>query len=107
MRYPLVKLPQKVELSLFLIREELKCRKLFHTLSKVGLDDCYFRPHFDSLILRSIGLDEDNDEIFNNYFRMMEKRSNKIEADQDSIMKQALKVYQELIVERRRMSNKK
>lgn len=96
-RFPIVKLPSKTQHSLYLIREELKMRKLFHALHQVGLDDCYFRPHLDSLILRSIGLDDGTDETFIIYDDIVEKRSKKIQADHNTIMKQALKVYMELM----------
>ncbi len=100
--YPLVKLPEDIQLSLSLIREELKCRKHFNALREAGLDDCYFQPHLDLPILRSIGLDNGTDELFSIYDEIMDKRSKKIEADNDSIMKQAMKVYQELSVEKKK-----
>lgn len=95
--YPLVKLPSDIQSTLYLIKEELKSRKLFQALHQVGLDDCYFQPHLDSLILKSIGLDDHTDETFNKYDDIVEKRSKKIDADYESIMKQALKVYIELL----------
>ena len=107
LKFPLAKLPPDVDLTFFLIKEELKSRKLFHALHEVGLDDCYFQPHLDSLILRSVGLDDGADETFAMYDTIIEKRSRKIEADNDSIMKQALKVYLELKLEKKRRSNKK
>ena len=91
MSYPLVKLPAEVQYSLYLIREELKCRKLFRALQNVGLDGSYFQPHLDTLILRSLNMDEDSDEVFDAYYEIMERRSKKINADNDVIMKQALK----------------
>lgn len=97
--HPLIKLPADIQLSLSLIREELKSRKLFNALRKAGLDDCYFQPHLDLLILSSVGLDDGTDETFSIYDEIMEKRSKKIEADNDSVMKQAMKVYQELMGE--------
>jgi hypothetical protein len=105
--YTLVKLPSETQVSLYLIKEELKSRKLFHALHDVGLDDCYFQPHLDSLILRSVGLDDGTDETFSIYDNILEKRSRKIESDNDSIMKQAFKVYQELINEKKKRSAKK
>lgn len=105
--YPLVKLPSDAQFSLYLIKEELKSRKLFQALHEVGLDDCYFQPHLDSLILRSVGLDDGTDETFSVYDNIVEKRSKKIEADYDSIMKQAFKVYQELKNEKKKRSTKK
>lgn len=106
-RFPLVKLPCETQVALYLIKEELKSRKLFHALHEVGLDDCYFQPHLDSLILRSIGLDDGSDETFMAYHTIVERRSRKIEADNDSIMKQALKVFNELILEKKRRKENK
>lgn len=103
-RFPLIKLPADAQVSLYLIKEELKSRKLFQALHEVGLDDCYFQPHLDSLILQSIKLDDGADEIFNRYDEIIERRSRKIEADHDSIMKQALKVYHELMEEKKKRS---
>lgn len=95
-RRPLLKLPTDTQVSLFLIKEELKSRKLFHVLHDVGLDDCYFQPHLDSLILQSVGICDHTDEIFNEYTEILDKRSRKIKMDHESIVKQALKVYIEL-----------
>ncbi len=107
LRFPLVKLPSQTQMSLYLIKEELKSRKLFHALHEVGLDDCYFQPHLDSLILRSVGLDDHTDDTFTIYDTILDKRSKKIEADYDSITKQALKAYHELLNEKKRLASKK
>jgi hypothetical protein len=105
-RLPLVKLPPDIQFTLYLIKEELKSRKLFHALHEAGLDDCYFQPHLDVLILRSVGMDDETDETFNIYHDIIRKRSMKIEADQNSIMKQALKVYMELMAEKKKLYGK-
>lgn len=94
--YPIVKLPSKAQITLYLIKEELKSRKFFRTLQEMGLDDCYYQPHLDTLILRSLDLDDDSDKTFDSYYEIIERRSKKIDADNDSIMKQALKAYMEL-----------
>lgn len=106
-RFPIVKLPSDVQYSLFLIKEELKIRKFFNMLEEAGLSDCYFQPHLDRVILLSVGLDDDSDEMFTIYTDIIEKRSKKIEPYNDSIMKQALKVYQELMKEKKKRSGKK
>jgi hypothetical protein len=94
--YPLVKLPESVDLVLYLIREDLKSQKFFNALSKAGLDDCYYQPRLGNVILKLLHLDDGSDEIFEFYFSLIERRSRKIKADNDSVMKQALKVYGEL-----------
>ena len=91
----LVKLPDDLQVLLYLIREELKSRKFFHALEKAGLGDSDYQPNLDSLILHYAGLDS-GDETFEDYDSMMERRSSKICEDQESITRQALKAYQEL-----------
>lgn len=105
-KLPLIKIPADIQVSLLLIKEELKTRKLFHTLRKVGFDDCPLQPHLDSLILRTIGLDDGTDETFRIYDAIMERRSRKIEVNNDVITKQAFKVYQELMSEKKRLSHR-
>lgn len=85
-----------------LIKEELKCRKFFHALHLAGIDDCYFQPNLDTLILKAVGLDDGTDETFSFYTDVIDKRSRKIEADHESITRQAIKVYDELMKEVRR-----
>jgi hypothetical protein len=101
-KHPLIKLPYKIDYCLFLIKEELKSRRFFEGLHSVGLDDVYLQPHLDRLILKSVGLDDGTDETGEFYFKIMERRSKKIDADNDSIVTQALKVYMELVAERKR-----
>lgn len=101
-QFPLVKLPQKIDYCLFLIKEELKSRRFFEGLHRVGLDDVYLQPHLDRLILESVGLYDGSDETSEFYFRIMERRSKKVQADNDSIVTQALKVYIDLVAERKR-----
>jgi hypothetical protein len=100
--YPLVKLPPSIDLTLFLIREELKSQKFFNGLQKVGLHDCYYQAHLVKAILYHVGLDDGTDATFEFYYKLIEKRSKKIEANNDSVMKQAFKVYMELMMEKRR-----
>jgi hypothetical protein len=90
-----------MEETLFLIGEELKSRRLFEALHQIGIDECYFQPHLDSLILRTIGLDL-SDDTFNRYAQIMDKRALKIEPHRKSITKQALKAYRELTELKRR-----
>jgi glutamine synthetase len=106
-KYPLVKLPSEVQLPIYLIKEELKSRKFFNTLQQMGLDDCYFQPHLDTLILRSLDMDDDSDKTFDAYCEIMERRSKKIDTDKDSIMKQALKAYHELLDQKKEINASK
>jgi hypothetical protein len=101
-RFPLVKLPPSIDVALYLIREELKSQKFFHALSKAGIDDIYYQPHLGRAILMNLGMDDGRDETFQFYYRVIEKRRKKIGMDNESIVKQAFKVYNELISEKGR-----
>jgi hypothetical protein len=93
--FPLLRLPARVDMTLYLIGEELKSRTLFRAFHRIGLDDCYFQPHLDSAILRLVGLDA-SDDTFGRYDDIMDRRAKKIDACRDAIAKQALKAYFEL-----------
>jgi hypothetical protein len=99
---PLVKLPHKIDYCLFLIKEELKSRCFFEGLHRAGIDDIYLQPHLDKLILESVGLEDGRDETNDFYFEIIARRSMKIKPDNDSIVTQALKVYIELLTEKKR-----
>ena len=106
MRYPIIKLPSDIQFTLYLIREELKSRKFFNTLHEAGLDDCYYQPHLDSLILRCLDLDDDTDATFDAYYDIIDRRSKKIAADHELITRQALKAYYELLELRKKLTSK-
>lgn len=97
---PLVKLPQAIDEILYMIREDLKSQKYFNTVSSVTDGYCPYQPHLGKLILIKMKLDDGSDEIFDFYYKLVEKRSKKIGSDNNSIMKQVMKVYLELVMEK-------
>jgi hypothetical protein len=101
-RYPFVKLPQTLDLTLYLIREELKSQKLFRIMDDLGMGDCPYQPHLAKAILAQLNLDDGSDEIYAFYYKLIEKRCTKIQGDQRSLMKQTMKVYVELVKEKER-----
>jgi hypothetical protein len=100
-QFPLVKLPHKLDYCLFLIKEELKSQRFFEGLHNIGIEDIYFQPHLDKLILKCVGLDDGKDETAKFYFEVLERRCMKVRADNDSIVMQAVKVYVELMNEKK------
>lgn len=100
--HPLVKLPHKIDYTLFLIKEQLKSTRFFDGLNEVGAGDLSLQPHLDELILKSVGLDDGSDETFRFYLSVMKKRSTKIGDDHESLVKQAMKVYVALCAEKER-----
>jgi len=61
-KYPLVRLPEKTDLVLFLIKQELKANKFFNTLVEMGGGDFYYRPCLDSAILSYSGFQDYPDD---------------------------------------------
>jgi hypothetical protein len=100
--FPLVKLPQKVDEILYMIREDLKSQKYFDGQAELNGTDSPYRPHLAKLILLRMKLDDGSDEIFEFYYRLVAKRSKKIGEDNTSNMKQVMKVYAALLTEKER-----
>jgi len=86
----------KTEITLYLIREELKTRKFFNTLREAGIEDVFLQPDLGTLILNNIGLDDGTDETFYFYSDLMDASSKSIK-DHETIKQLAIHVYQALI----------
>jgi len=102
--HPSLSLSSELEPTLFLIKQELKSRKFFNTLRTLGLDNSHYQPHLDELILANVGLNDDANETFDFYYLLMEKHSEKIEPDNESITHEAFQVYLELMIEKKKRS---
>jgi hypothetical protein len=50
----------------------------------------------------NLGMDDGRDETFDFYYKLIGKRSKKIGMDNESVVKQAFKVYNELEAEKKR-----
>jgi hypothetical protein len=96
-KYPLVELPKQTDLTLFLICAELKSQRLMQGLQQAGLDYSPFIPHLDSAILPALGLDDDRDATYDFYYKVIARHAKKIDASQESVTRQALKVYVKLV----------
>jgi hypothetical protein len=81
------------DLTLYLIREELKSQKFFDTLSKAGIDDVYYKPRLGKAILMTMEMDDGKDETFEFYYALIEKRAKKIEMDVEIIKQHAAAVF--------------
>lgn len=100
--FPMIKLSDSLDLTLYLIREDLKSQKLFSIIDQLNMGDCPYQSHLAKPILSQLNLDDGSDEIFQFYFRLIEKHSRKLQGDTRSLMKQTMKVYVELMSEKRR-----
>jgi hypothetical protein len=96
-RFPMVKPSVNTHHTLYLIREELKSRKLFYVLGKVGLDDCFFQVHLDFIILDHIGMNDGTDETYAMYDAIIERHARRLHDSKQSIERHANKVLNELV----------
>jgi hypothetical protein len=102
----MTKIPRSAEVTIFLIQQELKSCKFFAHLNEIGMGDSFFQPHLGTVILAQVGLEDGKDETMNFYVELIDKRSRKITGSNESVMKQAMKVYVALMAEReKRKSN--
>ena len=99
---PMIKLPSETELVLYLIKEELKTNKHFTGLRMAGLDDCYYQSYLGSLVLAYSGFEDDSDEIIDFYNKLLDQYTEKLEPDNEVIMKCAFDLYTDLITEKKK-----
>ena len=105
---PLVKLPQKVEFTLFLIREELKSRKFTSDIEKIGFDSTICSSDFSSLIFSSIGFDNESDDFYDWYFGQLDVFCKNIDlSDGATLSEEAFNFYVHLMIEKRSQEEKK
>lgn len=90
------------ELILVLLREELKSHRFFGVLRTIGLDDAYFQTDLSDTILKFVGLNDETNHTLDLYFNLLEKHSQIIEANNESVMKEAQEFYSELIEEHKK-----
>ncbi len=68
----LVKLPRSVDISIFLIKAELKTRKFFKSMEQIGFDTTLYLTDFSSLILNLVGFESRSDDVYDWYNKLLE-----------------------------------
>jgi hypothetical protein len=95
------------ELILWLIREDLKCRKFFDGLRAIGLEDSFYQPELGMLILKCAGFKNEMDEVYNFYYNLAGRHSAAVAPDVQSVRKEALQVYHALATEKNRRGGRR
>lgn len=104
---PLIKFPKKVELIIFLIKEELKNRKFSNGLDAVGFDTSMTCSDLSPLVLGLMGFDPRTDELYSWYYEMLETNLEEIDlSDMTMLFEKAFEVYVELVIEKRKQEEK-
>lgn len=83
-------------LILSLLTEELKSRRFFNTLLELGLDNSYYQPHLDEVILQLTGLNDDRNETMEFFCSVMDAHAQQIGIKEEEVVAQARSVYEKL-----------
>jgi hypothetical protein len=97
----LVKLPSDIEVALFLIKEDLKSNRLLNSLSNIGFDESNHKSSFGTMVLAILGFEQQPDELYEFYYRMLDHYSEKVGDDNKKLVKAAFNLYVDLIIEKR------
>jgi hypothetical protein len=99
---PLVKIPQEADFALFLIREELKSRKLMKDIQKAGFESSIKSSDFSRVIFSTIGFKNIPDSFYEWYKGQLDVFCKDIDLlEGDSLSKQAFDFYVHLLIEKR------
>jgi hypothetical protein len=73
---PPIKIPNRVNLILQLLREEIKHSTLTNAFDKLGMDTAQYTTNMGGLILGLCGGDERTDELLEWYYKKLDEYSN-------------------------------
>jgi hypothetical protein len=93
----LTRLASHEQVTIYLIEQQLKCRRFFDDLEHIGLGPYDFEPNLDHLILKNVELDDGTDKTYNQYSKILDKHSKQMQPEFRAIERQAVKMYNELI----------
>lgn len=61
------------------------------------MDNPYYRPHLDEVILECLGLNDQTNETFDFYSALMDEHPGKIGVKEETVKEQAAEVYNKLV----------
>lgn len=96
MSTPLLKFPSSTELSLYLLKEELKMNRFFTDLHALGIENhSPFQLELAPAVFACMGL-VGTDEAFERYATLLAKHSKDMGSDNESMVKATLAFYADL-----------
>lgn len=99
----LVKIPQAIELTIFLIQQELKSRIITKKLHQLGFDKNVCFSGFSTLIFSMMDLNNCSDEFYQWYLNQLDVFCKDINlSDDEALTQQAFDFYVHLLMEKRR-----
>jgi DNA-binding XRE family transcriptional regulator len=86
----------RLQISVFLISEDLKTRKLVNGLIYIGCDSCFCVGELCDLVLAYMGFDDRPNDLYTFYFELLDRYCEKVSYENDRPIKEALLIYAEL-----------
>lgn len=76
-----VRLGSQKQVTIYLIEQQLKCRRFFDDLERIGLGPYDFEPNLDQLILKNVELDDGTDKTYMQYFEILDRHSRQLQPE--------------------------
>lgn len=92
-----------IQLPVFLIAADLKTRKLINALTGIGCDGSFCVPDLCDLVLAYVGFDDRPNELYDFYFDLLDRECDKVSHENDTPIREAYTIYNELLVKRRKL----
>jgi hypothetical protein len=86
----------RIQISVFLISEDLKARKMVNGLINIGCDSCFCVGELCDLVLAYVGFEDRPNELYDLYFELLDRYYENVSHENDRPIKEALKIYAEL-----------
>ena len=95
---PPIKIPNRINLVLQLLREEIKHYTLTNAFDKLGMDTAMYSSNIASLILSLCGVEERTDELLEWYYKKLEEYSNENLNGEKELNELAFNFYTDIMV---------
>ncbi|GAL87773.1 hypothetical protein MYP_5004 [Sporocytophaga myxococcoides] len=94
----LVKLPAKEELTIFLIAEDIRNRKIMKSLEKEGFDTAD-AGDLSKLVLGLVGIENRTDGLYTFYFNQLDEHAVEFDLSENTeLHEKAFYIYKELLI---------
>jgi hypothetical protein len=85
-----------MQMAVFLIASDIKSRKLINSLTDIGCHTCFCVSDLSDLTLALIGFDDWSDELYDDYFDLLDQYCGKVSHKNDLPIEEALCIYNKL-----------
>jgi hypothetical protein len=107
LNFPPIKLSGKTELILYLIKVEIKNRKLLNGLNDLGFDTTPYTIDFSQIVLSIIGFEKLSEEMLNFYNELMDRYIENVDIWNfgEELNDVTFSIYSDLLMRKRESDN--